>query len=561
MWLSGFLLFFQGVQKADRRYARQVETIGFYLQIVGRTIMKLIKIRKSCLLILCLLVMAGCAGQNTNSTKILDLRVNNLINPLGIDSVPYFSWKMQDDTVGKRQTAYQIFVSKTKQGLIDKEYVWDSGKVENDISVAIEYTGDTLEEDTEYFWQVEVWDEAGHKNSSEVSSFAVGKLFSKWENAEWISFEKETNTQGKYLATEYMISYQFRMENAATGFIWGADEGRYGTYYLGKFYISNDQVIFELLQMHNEVEISSQKVELDTVEVEEFIASEHQVQIAVKDDDVCTNLDGMEIARFTVDEKIPIAAIGLFVERGSLKAWYDEISVTNAANEVLYQDSFENEEEHIFSPYYLKVEDGWARADSGYIVVPGYEVPAPMFRKQFSTENKSVVSAKIYATALGIYDIYVNGKDICEEFASPGQSYYYDEVYYRTYDITSAIADGKNAIGIMLGHGRYDRSKEAWGEDLAVCAQIVIQYEDGTKQIVGTDDTWLVYTDGPIRSDDIYNGEYYDANYEVADWSKTACDETGWKNAITYSAGEALTKKSAIDNGVVIMDTIQSVDR
>lgn len=517
------------------------------------------KIRKRCFLIFgiwVLTVLAGCTRQQDNATKIYDLKVNNCINPIGIDSEPVFSWKLQDDKAGQKQTACQLLVSKSRKDLQAKQYVWDSGKVESDISVAIAYQGDMLEEDTEYVWQVNVWDVDGKKHSSEVSDFSVGKLSTHWENTEWISFKDKINAKGIFLSSEYTISYKFRMDRTATGFIWGADKGRYGDYQLAKFDATGETVIFEMQKMHDEVELGTQRMELESLKSEDFIANEHQVQIVVKEDSASTSLDGMEIVRVDIDEIIPIAAIGLFVERGSLNAWYDDILVTNIENEVLYQESFNRDTEHIFSPYYLKVEDGWARADSGFVVVSGYEVPAPMFRKQFTTADKKIVSAKVYATALGIYDISVNGIDICEDYASPGQSYYYNEVYYRTYDISSAIVNGENAIGILLGHGRYDRAKEAWGEKIALYAQILIQYEDGEKQVIGTDDTWRVYSDGPVRSDDIYSGEYYDANYEVKDWSTVNCDETTWEYAAEYELSNEIQIKAAISNSVQVLDTI-----
>ncbi len=519
------------------------------------------QIMKSFILLgLFITILSGCSGMESSTAQIVELTVNNKSNPIGIDTTPYFSWKMQDTVQGQRQTAYRILVSESEEDLQDKRYVWDSGKQESDVSVAIEYTGDVLQEEQDYFWQVKVWDKDGRQTDSDIASFEMGKLTQQWENTHWIMAEKEQNVEAAYLTTQYDISYKFRMESAPTGFIWGADEGRYGTYNLWKFDVSGDTVTFEMAQMHDEVVLQSQRVELEAFDGQAFLEQEHQVRIRVSDTQVITYLDDVQISNRTDMAKTPVAGIGLWVERDYDKAWYDDILVVDASDRILYQDDFEDESSHMFSPYYLKIEDGWARADSGYVVVLGYEVPAPMFRKSFTTEEgKEIESARLYATALGIFDIHVNGTDVCEEYASPGQSYYYEEVYYRTYDITQELVFGDNVIGFMLGHGRYDRAKEAWGDNIALCAQAVIRYTDGTRQVIGTDDTWLAYTDGPVRSDDIYCGEYYDANYEVANWSAVSCDESAWKTAKIYTDSDHLIKKAAIANGVKRLDTLQPV--
>lgn len=517
-------------------------------------------IRIIIVVVLSTLLLSACANQETSTATIFDLSVNNKINPIGIDTNPYFSWKMQDSRQGQKQTAYQILVSETEEELRKKKYVWDSGKVESDCSVAIPYAGEQLQEELNYVWKVCVWDADGKRRSSEMGTFEMGKLNQQWEKAHWITAEKEQNAAAAYLTTKYEISYKFKMESTETGFLFGADEGRYGTYYLWKFDASADGATFEMAKMHDEVQLESQKVELEAWDGQAFGAQEHRVRICVKDNQVITYLDDVEIANRNDFEQTPIAAVGLWVDRTSSKAWYDDILVTDEVGRILYQDDFGDESAHMFLPYYLKIEEGWARADAGYVVVPGYEVPAPMFRKSFVIEeNKEIASARLYATALGIYDIYVNGADVCEEYAAPGQSYYYEEVFYRTYDITEQLTSGKNAIGFMLGHGRYDRAKEAWGEELALCAQMVIRYTDGTRQVIGTDDTWLVYTDGPVRSDDIYCGEYYDANYEVADWAYANCDESKWKQAKKYTKCDELRKKAALANGVVCLDVLQPI--
>lgn len=503
--------------------------------------------------------LCGC-GQEKSAAQIVDLTVNNKTKPIGIDENPYFSWKMKDSVQGQKQTAYQIVVSDSEKKLQKKQYVWDSGRIESDISVAIAYAGNALQPEEDYFWQVKVWDKEDAVSVSEISSFEMGMMGTEWTDAQWIMCEKEKNTEDEYSTTQYQITYEFKMEKAATGFLWGGDEGRYGSYYLWEFDASHDNVIFSMSHMHDEVVLETKSIELEGWESQAFKEASHQVRIIVDKQNIKTYLDEILISETEEFGLISVASIGLWVERSESKAWYDNICVTDLDGTVLYQDTFETENTHMFQPYYAKIENGWVRADSGFLVVPGYEVPAPLFRKTFQVdEKKQVEKARLYASALGIYDLYINGKDICPEYAAPGQSYYYEEVYYRTYDITDELTKGSNAIGVILGHGRYDRAKEAWGEDIAICAQLVITYTDGTQQIVSTDESWLTYANGPIRSDDIYCGEYYDANYEVEDWAGINCDESKWKSAKLCLSADELTKKAAKDAGVVCVNKLNPV--
>lgn len=201
------------------------------------------------------------------------------------------------------------------------------------------------------------------------------------------------------------------------------------------------------------------------------------------------------------------------------------------------------------------------RIDAGFIVTAGTEASAPMFRKSFETiEGKEIASVRLYASALGIYDIYVNGEDVNHDYAAPGQSVYNKEVYYRTYDITEQITEGKNVVGILLGHGRYDRAWGSWGDTLAIYARLKVCYSDGTEQIIGSDDSWLAYADGPIRNDDVFNGEYYDANYEVEVWVENDCDISDiWKKACLYEEADDIELRAALDNGVTCVDVLTPI--
>lgn len=517
--------------------------------------------RNILVLLMIIFILSGCSPED--STQITDLTINDQTSPLGIDENPYFSWKMQSDEEGQKQTAYQILVSDTEMDLDKGIYVWDSGKVMTDQSVAIPYEGAVLEEGNDYFWKVRVWDKEEKEIVSKTADFEIGKLENNWEEAEWITAPQEKNdvslTQMDANTIVSEISYDFKMEQAETGFIWGAKESGYGEYYLWSF-SANEQIVINISHMDGERVLASEVVLLSEQDVAEFLDKEHRVRICIQDGKATTYVDNILVSENVVIEDSNAGEIGFWVVRSDSKAWYDNILVQSVEGEILYQEDFD-QPENIFAPYYIKVEDGWGRADAGFIVTHGTEIPAPMFRKTFETvAGKEIESIRLYASALGIYDIYVNGTDVNPFYGAPGQSVYSKEVYYRTFDLTEYIEEGQNTIGIMLGHGRYDRAKGKWGDKLALCAQMVIRYQDGTRQVVGTDDTWSVCTDGPIRNDDLFLGEYYDANYEQDGWNTTAFDENEkWSKAENHTEQVYLTKRATPDSGVKCIEVISPV--
>lgn len=98
------------------------------------------------------------------------------------------------------------------------------------------------------------------------------------------------------------------------------------------------------------------------------------------------------------------------------------------------------------------------------------------------------------------------------------------------------VQAGNNAIGAILGDGWYrgylvwETNRNVWGEKLALLSQLVIKYEDGSEQIIATDETWKANNDGPVRENDLYNGETYDARMEKKGWASVGFNEAAWWN-------------------------------
>ena len=168
--------------------------------------------------------------------------------------------------------------------------------------------------------------------------------------------------------------------------------------------------------------------------------------------------------------------------------------------------------------------------------------PAPHFRKEFQTDRK-IKSARAYIAAAGLYEFYVNGKQLGDRFLDPIYTRFDRRILYVTYDVTAMLNAGNNALGVILGNGWYNHQSTAvwffheapWRGRPAFCMDLRIEYENGETEIIKTGADWKTAL-GPIIQNSIYTGEHYDANLEMPGWDKPGFDESKWQNAIFRSA-------------------------
>ena len=159
-------------------------------------------------------------------------------------------------------------------------------------------------------------------------------------------------------------------------------------------------------------------------------------------------------------------------------------------------------------------------------------MPVFYYRKQFAV-SKPIERATLYVSALGIYEPYFNGKRVGNDYLSPGWTDYKKYAYYDAYDVTKKIKNGNNAIGCILTDGWYAgyfcwyNQKSYYGNTPKFISQLVIFFEDGTKEIIGSDRSWQV-TKGPLIEADLIKGEIYDASREIPDWSSPDTKHHDW---------------------------------
>ena len=180
----------------------------------------------------------------------------------------------------------------------------------------------------------------------------------------------------------------------------------------------------------------------------------------------------------------------------------------------------------------------WAAAWIGTAPSPTDSVggPSPLLRRAFRVSGV-VTRARLYATSLGLYEVYLNGARVGDQLFTPGWTSYHHRVQYQTYDVTKLLKPGDNAAGAVLGDGWYrgqlgfEGRRNVYGRRIGLRLQLEILYQDGRIEHVSSDSLWKTAT-GPIQASDIYAGETYDARLERPGWAAAPYDDSRWGPAV-----------------------------
>ncbi|MCF7561530.1 glycoside hydrolase family 78 protein [Sabulilitoribacter multivorans] len=190
----------------------------------------------------------------------------------------------------------------------------------------------------------------------------------------------------------------------------------------------------------------------------------------------------------------------------------------------------------------------------------------PQYLRKGFELSSDVASARMYITAKGIFDVHLNGKDVSDDVMPPGWTPYNHRIETISYDVTELLQTGKNVIAVELASGwhsgRISRGRALY-ENFAspkILCQLEITMKDGTKQTVLSDESWKGTTHGPIRLAGIYDGEIYDANLEIAQWTTTNFDDASWEQVETESIVESVKLSPKRHNTVKIKTVINDVE-
>ncbi|WP_185781823.1 alpha-L-rhamnosidase [Croceivirga lutea] len=544
-------------------------------------------------------------------TPTQELTAEYMQTPLGIDvETPRFSWQMKTDSNahGQQQTAYQIKVSSERGDL-----VWDSGKVNSEVSLAIPYQGEKLQSRTKYTWELYVWDEK-NKKSENSSWFETGLMDSnssseQWNSAKWIGGSKEDMVlYSHYLSVfklEYALQLDAKSKSNQASFLFGGNDtrlmdkdmniqgvkvGKDESYIrfeldvaavdgsesgLAKFNIyrvgyapedSNEKpfksygIPLGLINAKNKNEKHTFYIECNFGIFRVYLNGKDENNELTKNPNADDNPrapkginlnpvgSGNNYISFPM-----VADIGFYVGAGQ-KASFSKINIRNfrAPSISLFSDGFEKESdynglfaEHINVNSNLNLKNGSlyiaGGAEGTLVLANPSKNAAPMLRTEFSASHEKVTKARLYVTARGIYEMYLNGKRVGDDYFTPGLTQYNKTHMYKTYDVTDLI-ESENALGAWLSEGWWSGnitySGENWnffGDRQSLLAQLVVTYSDGTEKVITTNNTdWKLYTDGPILYGSFFQGEAYDANREanIKGWTTIDFDDTDWKFAV-----------------------------
>ena len=180
--------------------------------------------------------------------------------------------------------------------------------------------------------------------------------------------------------------------------------------------------------------------------------------------------------------------------------------------------------------------------DGDYHFTEAKVSPVPMVFRREITTDKPIARARLYATAIGIYEVELNGKKLGDRYFAPGFTSYKSYLQYQTYDVTPFMT-GHNTLtatvagGWAVGSFVFTRKNRVAADRQALLAELRIEYEDGSVEVIGTDSSWQVTEDSPVRMADIYDGETYDATKETTGWHNAAPETLKITPVITAEYG------------------------
>ncbi|HEY8962770.1 MAG TPA: family 78 glycoside hydrolase catalytic domain [Luteolibacter sp.] len=459
------------------------------------------------------------------------LTTNGRTNPLGIPSENIaFGWAATSEARGARQQAYQIRVGTDA----DFQSVWDSGRVVSarQLDIALPSTI-SLSAATRYRWQVRIWDQAGNASEwSEAAWFETGLLtVSDWANADWITRSVVTPDPANW--TDYTSTVQFTLQSEAFGvFLRGSANAQNA--WMFQVNVTGATPVLKIHKRTNGAYTVLASKDLSTFGYTNASVTNnrHTLRFEVSGTNIATFLDGVAIdTRSGID--LPNGLIG-FRTNGSEAGLVHEVSVVDRNNVVLVHPDFSRGESGFNGGSLLNgVLAVAGNTDAMFANLPP---SLPLFRGKVIA-REGVVSARLYASAQGLYEVSVNGRKAGDQFLAPGWTDYSKRIQSQTYDITPLIQPGTNVIGAALADGWY-RGKvglgwsKAYGDQLAFVAKIRLTYSDGSSDWFATDSGWKT-ADGPYGRGDLQDGETYDASREQPGWATAGFDDSNWKAVAT----------------------------
>jgi len=457
--------------------------------------------------------------------RVANLKTEYIETPIGVVvQDPRFSWSLVASGRDVRQTAYRLEAASSEERLVSGAAdLWDSGRVESDRCFDVPYRGVALTSGQHVFWRVTVRDSGGRETSA-ASWFEMGLLEPADWQAGWLVAQDPLEAADRAAGVHWIwgdvphdagpVRFRYRFDLASkpkrAELLLSAKDTLRGVWVNGRSVIvpkpvhwgTMCRVPLELRKGLNVICIETNAL------VEDFLPP-----------------DGGALAALIRIE----AADGTITRLTTGSDWRASKRDDNGWEQPPFDDS------------------SWpaavaSKARTNCEPLPPY--PARLMRRSFPVD-RPVARARLYATALGVYEAFINGARVGAARLTPEISVADDHLYYQIYDVTSLVAPGANAVGIHIADGWYAGALGWRNERYSLgdapkrlLAQLVIDYRDGGRDVVATDTSWRTHA-SPVVSSDIYNGENWDACRDIPEWCSAGFDDAGWDAAVPGTAPAA----------------------
>jgi alpha-L-rhamnosidase len=490
-----------------------------------------------------MLLLAAGAMAAAPSIRPQQLRCEYRVNPAGIDATePRLSWVLTPVSAkarGLRQTAYRILVASSEANLrANTGDLWDTGRIASADSIQVPYHGKPLTSGMAAFWKVQVWDQDQQASDwSAPAQWSMGLLHTEDWHAAWIGRDEA----GVYRdpASVYAALTQARWIWDSDGAAASAPAG--DRYFRSTFRVPAERQATSALAVigadaNADVYVNGHKVAAgstaalpQTADIASILHTGDNT-VAVRATHPKANqpagLIGAIVVRFTSGEPLIVPTNNTWRAIVKPEPGWEHSAFLDSAWQA------------------AKELGAYGAAPWGEVgILTEHRLAARQLRKQFALAKKPR-RAVVYYAGLGLSELYLNGKKIGDHVLSPGLTDYDKHVLYETFDVTAQLAQGNNAIGLILGNGRFYSPRAAaagapksrnFGYPKAL-VQLQVEFEDGTRTEIVSNETWKLSSAGPIRANNEYDGEEYDARLEHPDWAKSGFDDSKWEAAQLVAA-------------------------
>jgi len=499
-----------------------------------------------------------------HATDLTNLRCEYREDPLGIDvTKPRLSWVIEarsqnaegalanpektgealtgmaegnTDVRSQKQTAYQVLVASAPELLAnDQGDLWDSGKVASDQSIQVEYKGKSLESRMQCHWKVRVWDKDDKASKWSAPAFwTMGLLDSTAWRAKWIGYDAAYQATPEAAADDKLMNIQ--------GLKWvqvnGGKDGR-KSYLRRRIELPEGRkvrrAVLALYAYHfceaavNGVPVG-QAMHWDRTARLDVTKALHSgvnvvTLVASHTDPYNPAVIGRLVLQFASGEDLVIPIDDKWKASQQAADGWETPSFDDAAWAA------------------AEVFDGtpWRGPEA---VSDLARLPAPYLRKDF-TIGQPVKRAMVYVTALGVYELHLNGKLVGNDVLAPGWTEFRKRVHYQTYDVTAQVCKGGNTLGAILGDGWYASTlahlgrRNIYGGRPRFMAQLVVELADGSTQVLDSDESWKAAF-GPIRHADLLMGCELDNRLAMSGWDAPGFDDQAWSPVTAGGAAERM---------------------